>query len=103
MNTQLTIGSEQRDARGGATLDRRKPLTDQGVSTGAAGTVDDAIDAVEAAAAAFPEWSTTGPTQRRAVMLKAADLIEERGGEFIEAMMSEVGAAQAWAGFNVFL
>lgn len=36
-------------------------------------------------------------------MLKAADIIERRGPEFIETMMSEVGAAQLWAGFNVFL
>jgi acyl-CoA reductase-like NAD-dependent aldehyde dehydrogenase len=36
-------------------------------------------------------------------MLKAADIIEARAGEFIQTMMSEVGAAQLWAGFNVFL
>jgi acyl-CoA reductase-like NAD-dependent aldehyde dehydrogenase len=36
-------------------------------------------------------------------MLKAADILESRAGEFIETMMSEVGAVQLWAGFNVFL
>ena len=36
-------------------------------------------------------------------MLKAADIMERRTPEFIEAMMSEVGAAQLWAGFNAFL
>jgi acyl-CoA reductase-like NAD-dependent aldehyde dehydrogenase len=65
--------------------------------------VDDAIDAVESASKAFASWSQSGPSQRRAVMLKAADILEARAGEFIETMMSEVGAAQLWAGFNVFL
>jgi acyl-CoA reductase-like NAD-dependent aldehyde dehydrogenase len=36
-------------------------------------------------------------------MLKAADIMERRTPEFIETMMSEVGAAQLWAGFNAFL
>jgi len=104
MATQpLIIDNQVRDAQGGRTFERRNPLNDELVSTGAAASVDDALDAVESAAKAFTSWSTSGPSQRRAVLLKAADLIEARAGEFIETMMAEVGAAQAWAGFNVFL
>jgi hypothetical protein len=36
-------------------------------------------------------------------MLKAADIMERRTPEFAETMMSEVGSAQLWAGFNAFL
>lgn len=103
MQTQLIIDNEPRGARAGKTFERRSPLTGDVVTEGAAAHVDDAIDAVESAARAFTTWSTSGPTERRAVMLKAADILESRAGEFIETMMSEVGAAQLWAGFNVFL
>lgn len=103
MQSQLIIDNSARDASGGGTFERRNPLTGQVVSTGAAGTKADAIEAVESASAAFASWSQVGPSARRDVMLKAADLLESRAGEFIESMMSEVGAAQLWAGFNVFL
>lgn len=103
MKTQLIIDNEHVDAREGNTFERRHPLTGDLVSEGAAGKVDDAMDAVESASEAFRTWSATGPSERRAVMLKAADIMEQRGPEFIESMMSEVGAAQLWAGFNVFL
>jgi len=103
MQTQLIIDNATRDARAGKTFERRNPLTDAVVTQGAAASVDDAIDAVESASKAFATWKNSGPSERRAVMLKAADILESRAGEFIETMMSEVGAAQLWAGFNVFL
>ena len=103
MKTQLIIDNQAREAREGRTFERRNPLTGDLVTESAAASVDDAIDAVESASKAFATWSTTGPSERRAVMLKAADIIERRTAEFVETMMSEVGAAQLWAGFNVFL
>lgn len=103
LKSQLIINNKSRDAQGGKTFERRNSLTNEVASTGAAGTVKDALQAVESAAEAFKTWSKTGPTQRRAVLLKAADLIEQRAGDFIGSMMAEVGAVQLWAGFNVFL
>lgn len=103
LKSQLIINNKSRDAQGGKTFERRNALTNEVASTGAAGTVKDALQAVESAAEAFKTWSKTGPTQRRAVLLKAADLIEQRAGDFIGSMMAEVGAVQLWAGFNVFL
>ncbi|MGY3317369.1 aldehyde dehydrogenase [Arthrobacter sp. ok909] len=103
MQTQLIIDNQPRSAREGKTFERRNPVSGALVTESAAANVDDALDAVESASKAFSSWSTTGPTERRAVMLKAAEIMERRGPEFIETMMSEVGAAQLWAGFNVFL
>jgi acyl-CoA reductase-like NAD-dependent aldehyde dehydrogenase len=103
LQTQLIIDNEPRGGREGKTFERRHPVTGALVTESAAAGVDDALDAVESASKAFNTWSTTGPTERRAVMLKAADIMERRGPEFIETMMSEVGAAGLWAGFNVFL
>ena len=103
MQTHLIIDNQERSGSEGKTFERRNPLTGELVTESAAASVSDALDAVESASTAFSTWSVTGPSERRAVMLKAADIIEQRGSEFIEAMMSEVGAAQLWAGFNVFL
>jgi acyl-CoA reductase-like NAD-dependent aldehyde dehydrogenase len=103
MQSQLIIDNESRDADGGRTFERRNPLTGELVTAAAAASVNDAIDAVESAAKAFPSWSATGPSARRAILLKSADIMERRTPEFVETMMSEVGASQLWAGFNSFL
>ncbi len=69
----------------------------------AAATVDDAIRAADAAAAAFTAWSATGPNLRRTLLNKAADILVARAADFTSAMMEETGATAAWAGFNVEL
>lgn len=72
------------------------------VTQAAAASVDDARAAADAAVA-FPEWSETGPGERRRLLLKAADLLEQRADAFVEAMAEEIGATEAWARFNVAL
>jgi acyl-CoA reductase-like NAD-dependent aldehyde dehydrogenase len=59
--------------------------------------------AVEAAAEAFKSWSQTGPGARRALLLKAADALEAKTPQFIDAVSAETGATGMWAGFNVML
>jgi benzaldehyde dehydrogenase (NAD) len=63
----------------------------------------DAVMAVEAAAEAFKTWSETGPGERRALLLKAADALEAKTPKFIEAVAAETGGTAMWAGFNCFL
>lgn len=103
METQLIIDNKPQSAADGSTFDRVHPLSGDVVTRGAAANVDDALAAVESAAEAFKTWSQTGPSERRAVMLKAADIMDRRTPELIEAMGQEVGAAPLWAGFNGFL
>ncbi|MEY2478006.1 MAG: hypothetical protein QOG87_3321 [Actinomycetota bacterium] len=103
MQTQLIIDNKPQDATDGQTFDRVHPLTGELVTRSAAANVEDAISAVDSAAAAFKTWSKTGPSERRAILLKAADVMESRTPDLIEAMGSEVGAAPLWAGFNGFL
>jgi acyl-CoA reductase-like NAD-dependent aldehyde dehydrogenase len=62
-----------------------------------------AIDAAEAAAAAFPEWCALGPNARRALLNRAADALEARTDEFVRAMAEELRASEPWARFNVML
>ena len=101
MHTQLIIDNAARPASNGATFEHRHPLNGELISTGAAATVEDAKAIAESSAAAFASWSTSGPSARRAILLKAADLLEGKIKEFCEVMAKEVGASELWAGFNV--
>lgn len=103
MDTQLLIDNETRAARSGATFERRHPSSGEVVTRAAAGTVEDAIAAATSAGAAFRTWRHSAPSERRRILLKAADALEAKTPAFIEAMAAEVGAAALWAGFNVHL
>lgn len=97
---RLMIGDKDANAADGASFERREPISDEVVSQAAAATTGDAQAAANAAAAAFPGWSATSPSQRRAVLNRAADLLIERTPEFVKAMTLETGASPMWGNFN---
>jgi len=99
----MLINGESRQATNGGTFERRNPLDGAVATIAPAATKADAVAAVEAAAAAFPAWSRTGPGERRALLLKTAQAIEAKAQALTEAMASETGAGAPWAGFNVHL
>ncbi|WP_137130925.1 aldehyde dehydrogenase [Rhizobium sp. FY34] len=66
-------------------------------------TLTQALQAADRAAAAFDQWSKVGPTERRRILLRAADLFEAGKERLAQAMASETGAAPAWIGFNAML
>ena len=101
MNVSLLIDGAEVAARDNKTFERRDPVTGNVASTSAAGKVADVNAACDAAAAAFPGWSATGPNDRRKILLKAADLLEARTPDFIKLTMEETGATGPWGGFNV--
>src|SRR5919108_925240 len=97
---QLLIGGGWTAASGGGTFESVDPFTGEAVTIAAAAGRDDARRACDAAAAAFPGWSSTPPGQRRAVLTKAADLLLERAPEIASTMIEEVGATFGWGMFN---
>lgn len=99
----LLIGNAERPASSGATFTRKNPITGEVVTRAAAATREDAADAVAAASTAFPAWSALGPGERRARLLRAADLLEAHSAEFSNLMTAETGATAGWAHFNVHL
>ncbi|MGR9200569.1 aldehyde dehydrogenase [Rhizobium leguminosarum] len=103
MNISLLINGADRAASGGRTYDRIDPFTEKLASRAAAASLDDVAAAVNAASAAFGAWSKTGPGQRRAILMKAADIMDSKVGEFTQLMIEETGATAPWAGFNVML
>uniref|UniRef100_UPI0038B80B35 aldehyde dehydrogenase n=1 Tax=Acidimangrovimonas sediminis TaxID=2056283 RepID=UPI0038B80B35 len=100
---ELIVEGADSPAEGGATFERHDPMTGAIASRAAAGTPEDARRAAASAGAAFADWSQTGPGARRKILLKAADLMEERVAEFTDLMLRETGATRPWAGFNVML
>ena len=103
MDAQLILDNQPTAATGQAIFERRHPVSGEVVTRAAAATVDDALAAVESARKAFESWSATGPTERRKVLLRTADVLEEMAPQLIDSMANEVGAPELWAGFNVML
>ncbi|MGD0385126.1 MAG: aldehyde dehydrogenase [Solirubrobacteraceae bacterium] len=100
---QLLINGEWRAAGSGDTFSRPNPYTGEPATTASAGGRDDAHAAVDAAHAAFAQWSQTGPGARRAILSRAAELITERQNEIAQVMIEETGATFGWGMFNCML
>jgi acyl-CoA reductase-like NAD-dependent aldehyde dehydrogenase len=86
-----------------STFARLNPVTGEIASTSPAFSVADAQAAADAAGAAFPAWSQTGPNARRALLNKAAAALEAKAEAFVAAMMAETGSSEGWARFNLML
>ncbi|MDB5550325.1 MAG: salicylaldehyde dehydrogenase protein [Rhizobium sp.] len=102
-SVSLLVGGQSLDAFSGATFERSSPVTGDVVTVAAAASLDDAIAAANAAATAFPDWSQSSPSFRRALLEKAATSLLAREADFTGAMMAETGATAAWCAFNVHL
>lgn len=99
----MLINGEQTQAHNGATFERLNPLDGSVATRAPAATVGDAVAAVDAAAKAFPAWAATGPSERRALLMKAAHALEAKADAFAAAIAAETGGSGIWAGFNVHL
>ena len=97
--TQTIVNS----SNGGATFERRNPMTGAVVTTMPAATAADARAACDRAAAAFAGWAALGPGERRGLLLRAADELERVSADFVGLMLAEAGMTAPWAGFNVHL
>jgi len=94
----LLIGGKEIPATGRRTVADVSPWTGQPYAHVAAATPADVTAAVDAAATAFPAWSEVRAYERRAIFLRAADLLAARAEQAIATMAAEVGAARPWAG-----
>ena len=95
----LHIGGDWTPAEGGDTFQDSDPFTGDVVANVPAGTREDARRAIDAAAAAFPAWSQTPPSERQRIFLKAADVLESRQEDVASWLTRETGAT---FGFSMF-
>ncbi len=84
-------------------FERMNPITGDVASSAEAMTAADMPAIAARAAQGFSAWAAMGPNARRAVLMKAAVALEAKTGEFVDAMMAEVGATKGWAMFNLGL
>ncbi|MCZ6604071.1 MAG: aldehyde dehydrogenase [Alphaproteobacteria bacterium] len=103
LEAALLINDRDVDAAGAATFDLLDPVTGEVATRAAAASIEDAVVAANAAAAAFPIWSETGPGERRARLNDAADILLDRKEELKRAITSETGGTDAWGEFNCHL
>jgi acyl-CoA reductase-like NAD-dependent aldehyde dehydrogenase/ABC-type branched-subunit amino acid transport system ATPase component len=102
-HTRLIIADRDVGAGDSRTFDRLDPVTGEVATRAAAASIGDAQKAADAAAAAFPEWSRLAPTERRKLLLKAADILQSKVDDFAAAVIAETGSPGHWAHFNVGL
>jgi succinate-semialdehyde dehydrogenase/glutarate-semialdehyde dehydrogenase len=76
--TRLLIGGEWTGGRGGDTMAVIDPSTEDALAEVANGTVEDALDAVGAAAGALAGWAATPPRQRAECLRRAFELMTAR-------------------------
>src|SRR3954452_7765642 len=89
------------DALNGRSFADRNPWDDTVVASVAAGDADDALEAVDAAARAFPSWSESTPARRQQVFLTAADLLQRRAAGIRDLLAVETGCGASFAGVQV--
>lgn len=99
--TLLLIGGDSVHAADRMTFDRVNPMTGRPATKAAACGLRDVEAAVKAAAEALQAWMAMGPGRRRELLLRAADVLVAHQSDFNATMVSETGATQGWAGFNV--
>src|ERR671937_1257673 len=96
----LLIGGRWVGASAGGTYEKANPYTGESAGSAAAANRDDARAAVEAAHEAFQEWGRSAPAMRRKILLKAADLLEERAPAIAATVTEETGGTFGWGMFN---
>ncbi|GAA2405122.1 aldehyde dehydrogenase [Streptomyces glaucosporus] len=103
VHRDLLIDGKDVPAASGRTTEDVDPYTGEVYATVAAGGPEDVARAVAAADAAFPAWAEVSPFERRSILLRAADLLQDRGRRAVELMAGEAGGTLPWAMFNVRL
>ena len=101
--TDLLIGGQAVAASSKAAFERRNPATGAIATRAAAASIEDVDSAITAARDAFPAWASMAPGARRALLSRAADVMEQHRSRFVELGVAEAGGSPVWYQFNVTL
>ncbi len=97
----LIINGRHVGASDGHTFQRVGRRTGTVVTRAAACDAGAAMAAVDAAAAAFPDWSAADPALRADILTRAIGLFDEKSDQLIDIACHETGAAPEWIRFNI--
>ncbi|MBC9732467.1 NAD-dependent succinate-semialdehyde dehydrogenase [Nocardioides marmotae] len=93
----LFIGGRWRPAASGARFDVLDPADGSVLTDVADASVEDAVAALDAAAAAQADWARTAPRERGEVLRRAFELVAQRADDFALLMSLEMGKTVAEA------
>src|SRR6185503_1468008 len=88
---KMFIAGESVDSVTGATYEVLNPANGDVVDTLPKGNADDAKRAIDAAEAAFDEWSHTSAEERAKLLFKAAEMVEAERKSLAELLCREQG------------
>ncbi|KAI1192195.1 aldehyde dehydrogenase domain-containing protein [Nemania serpens] len=98
---QLYIDGAYTISSDGATFPVYNPMTGSKIYDCASATKDDYERAIQSASVAFKTWSRMGPSAKRIIFLRAADILERYMETEAPALMSaEVSATKHWTKVN---
>src|SRR6201991_492917 len=95
---KMFVAGESVDALTGDTYEVRNPATGEIVDTVPKGNAEDARRAIDAAEAAFDEWSHTTSEERAKLLFKAAALVDAERKSLAELLTKEQGKPLMEAG-----
>jgi acyl-CoA reductase-like NAD-dependent aldehyde dehydrogenase len=98
---QQYIGGKWVNAEDRGTFEDYNPYTGEVYARVPRSKRIDVTCAIEAAQAAFQEWSTSSPGVRRKLFLKAADIFEKRQDELVRTLAEETGSTIGIAMFQM--
>src|SRR5918999_290873 len=95
---EMLIAGERESARSGAEIEVVDPATEEPLETVPNAGPDDVDRAVQAAAAAFPDWRETDAEERAAKLRGFAELVKANRKELAETLTHEQGKPAMEAG-----
>lgn len=86
------IGGEWVESENGEVFEIQNPIDDSLYAFGAKGTKNDIKKAIIEAKSAFIEYKETLPMDRERMLLRVAELMEERKSDLIDCLIDEIGS-----------
>ncbi|PCH81195.1 MAG: salicylaldehyde dehydrogenase [Hyphomicrobiales bacterium] len=99
----MLINGEFVSSKDNSIFERYNPISGKLATKAAAAKIEDVEQAADAAASAFPGWSSTSPGERRRLLMKASEALKAKTSEIVDAMAAEIGTTESWALFNIGL
>lgn len=97
---QHFIGGDWVDAEDGDTITSFNPIDDSIYCCAAKGTGNDIRKAISAARVAFPAYKKTTAKERERMLLRVAEIMEDREDEIINCLIDEIGSPIGKAQFE---
>ena len=97
---QHFIGGDWVASEDGAVFDIFNPLDDSLYGQAAKGSASDMDKAIRAAKAAFPAYRATLPMERERMLLRVAEIMEQRQADLVNCLVDEIGSPVSKAMFE---